>query len=54
MNVGEVRGIPEQIVKHTPDLEDNNRAHTDVFGEKDEEVRVLFGRITKLIPDEEL
>ena len=48
MNVGEVRGIPNQLVKHRP--LDNNRAHTDVtgpVGSKTEvtKIRYLFSRI---------
>lgn len=42
MNVGRVRDIPEQRVVHTPDA--TNRAHTDVEGIKDAEVRVLLRR----------
>jgi hypothetical protein len=45
MLAGKIREIPKQIVTHTPSPEVDNRAHTDVFGEKDEEVRLLFGRI---------
>ena len=37
---GEVRGVPEQTVVHTPNRELDNRAHTDVFGEKTPEVRL--------------
>lgn len=45
-SVGATRKIPEQIVKHTP--EDNNRAHTDVFGiKKDPKIRIAFKRISK-------
>ncbi len=45
MQVGDVRKIPGQQVQHTP-LPDN-RAHTDVLGEKDRdpEVRIKFRRI---------
>jgi hypothetical protein len=39
---GRVRDIPEQIVKHTPDKENNNRAHTDVFGKKTTQAREMF------------
>jgi len=39
---GRVRNIPEQIVKHTPDKENNNRAHTDVFGKKTTQAREMF------------
>lgn len=47
MNVGDIRKIPFQSVEHTPVL--GNRAHTDVFGEKnkDPEVRLKFSRIWK-------
>ena len=47
MVVGRVREIPGQLVEHTPDIEKSNRAHTDVFGEKTEDVRVMFGRLFK-------
>lgn len=43
MQVGEVRAVPNQVVEHTP-IYPTNRAHTEVFGEKDEEVRVLLKR----------
>jgi len=48
MRVGEVRGIPEQSVVHSPINEPPiiNRAHTDVFGEKDEEVRLSLFQIS--------
>ena len=46
LNVGATREIPNQTVKHTP--EDNNRAHTDVFGEKkNPKIRIEFIRISK-------
>jgi hypothetical protein len=44
---GEVRRIPDQIVRHAPLPE--NRAHTDVIGEKTAEVRVLFLRLYQLV-----
>lgn len=47
MLVEKVRAIPDQMVEHTP-LPDN-RAHTDVLGEKDEEARLLFGRIYEVV-----
>jgi hypothetical protein len=47
MGVGEVRRIPGQSVKHTPQQE--NRAHSDVFGEKDEEARVQLNRIATMV-----
>jgi len=43
MNVKKVRDINGQIVEHTP-IKDN-RAHTDVKGEKTAKVKVLFSRI---------
>lgn len=45
MIAGRVRGIPDQTVEHTP-VHPDNRAHTDVFGDKDSnpEVRVLLRR----------
>ncbi len=47
--VGDVRVIPGQTVAHSP-LPDN-RAHTDVLGEKDEEARVRLRRIaTTVLP----
>ena len=51
MSVGEVRTVPGQIVIHTPSLEFNNRAHTDVIGEKKKnpEVRLKFTRIYRIV-----
>ena len=49
LNVGEVRKLPAQTVVHTPDHKNNNRAHTDVFGEKHPEVRVKLSRICKIV-----
>lgn len=41
LNVGQARQIPNQTVKHTPSH--SNRAHSDVFGSKDdEEIRLKF------------
>jgi hypothetical protein len=54
-SVEDVRGIPEQIVEHTPIYEPLsnpplfNRAHTDVFGEKSTEVRFHFMKIYSFI-----
>ena len=55
--VGRVRQIPQQTVEHTPiqgraDVPDN-RAHTDVFGPKEEdpEIQVLFSRQSRLVLD---
>ena len=47
--VGEVRRIPDQTVVHTPDPKTQNRAHTDVFGEKHPEARLQFSRIYKVV-----
>ena len=47
MEVGEVRGIPGQSVDHSPLAE--NRAHTDVRGEKNEEVRLLLRRAAAVV-----
>lgn len=44
---GEARAVPGQSVEHTPLPE--NRAHTDVFGEKDAEVRVKLSRIASWV-----
>ena len=41
--VGEVRGLPWQTVEHKPFSD--NRAHTEVVGEKDEEVRLKLTRM---------
>jgi len=49
MSVGKVRGVPGQRVEHTPDVERHNRAHSDVFGDKDEEARVKLRRIAKIV-----
>ncbi len=52
LNVGKVREIPSQSVEHTPIYEPHstppilNRAHTDVFGEKDEEARLILLQIS--------
>lgn len=48
LRVGEIRKIPEQTVVHTPDLITPNRAHTDVFGKKNPEVRVKLIRASKI------
>lgn len=47
MVVADVRAVPGQGVEHRPQPE--NRAHTDVIGQKDEEARVLLRRISKLV-----
>lgn len=46
LRVGQVRAIPGQSVQHSP--EEDNQAHTDVLGKKDEEARVRLGRIYSL------
>ena len=47
MVAGDIRRIPSQEVEHTPDIDSNNRAHSDVVGEKDTEARLKFRRISK-------
>jgi len=47
---GTVRKIPDQSVVHTPDIENNNRAHSDVLGEKTTEVRERFMQIYRKVP----
>ena len=42
METGVVRQVPGQTVEHTPDVESNNRAHTDVTGEKTTAARAKF------------
>lgn len=49
LQVSEVRAIPNQTVVHTPEV--TNRAHTDVLGVKDEEVRLKLTRIYTWIID---
>lgn len=44
MNVGNIRGIENQEVIHNPRPE--NRAHTNVVGEKTERARTIFYRIS--------
>jgi hypothetical protein len=45
LGVGDVRGLEGQSVHHTPDQTHENRAHTDVRGEKTPEVRVKLSRL---------
>lgn len=49
LDVGKVREIPDQRVEHTPIYQPPilNRAHTDVFGEKDEEARLTLFQISR-------
>ena len=49
MLVTNVREIENQIVKHTPDEPNRNRAHTDILGEKDAEIRLKFSRIFEIV-----
>ena len=46
---GDIRNIPGQTVVHTPNRELNNRAHTDVFGEKTPEVRLKLMAIYQMV-----
>jgi hypothetical protein len=43
--VGDVRTVPGQTVIHEPT--DDNRAHTEVFGEKTPEVRMKLRRLVR-------
>lgn len=52
--VRRVLDAPGQTVRHTPDRRLNNRAHTDVFGPKDPEVRLKLLRAAKWVPGYEL
>lgn len=47
MEVKQVRGISGQSVEHSPLPE--NRAHTDVLGEKNEEARVMLRRAATIV-----
>lgn len=49
LSVAEVRKISGQVVKHSPDREQRNRAHSLVIGKKTEEARVKFRRVAELI-----
>ncbi len=50
-----VRKIPDQSVVHSPDVENGNRAHTDIFGEKKPvEVRERFMQIYRKVRLESL
>ncbi len=55
LKVEDVRQIPEQTVVHTPIYQPDaeppniNRAHTDVYGEKDAEVRLKLMRIYRMV-----
>lgn len=49
LHVGSVRELPDQRVEHTPNIEADNRAHSDVYGKKDEEVRMKLRRIAEII-----
>jgi hypothetical protein len=42
---GDVRQISPLTVEHSPDRERNDRSHTDVVGEKDQEVRLKLLRV---------
>lgn len=49
MVVRDVREVPGQRVEHTPDVETDNRAHTDVFGEKVQKTQVKLRRIATIV-----
>ncbi len=46
---GKVRAIRGQRVEHSPDQETDNRAHSDVIGDKNTEVRTHLSRIYELV-----
>lgn len=45
--VGQIRSVPRQRIDHSP-LTDN-RAHTDVSGDKDAEARIMLRRIAEIV-----
>jgi hypothetical protein len=49
LEIEKVRQLPDQTVVHTPDLTKQNRAHTDVFGEKTPEVRIMLKRLAQTV-----
>lgn len=49
LNAGDVRKVPNQRVQHTPDTARENRAHTDVFGPKGPEERLLLTRLARMV-----
>lgn len=51
LNAGEVRSIPNQEVEHVP--LDDNQAHTQINGEKDEEARLKLMGISDWVIDPE-
>jgi hypothetical protein len=46
---GKVHQVPDQKVVHTPNRELNNRAHTDVYGDKNTEVRLKLMNIYEMV-----
>lgn len=49
MRAGAIRTVPEQDVEHTP--KDTNRAHSDIFGPKDdEETRQRLWDVAEWVP----
>lgn len=55
LEVGEVKKVPDQTVVQSP--KPDNRAHTDVFGDKTPEARIKFSRLADYVyrvddPDE--
>lgn len=52
LDVGAVRGIPEQTVEHAPIFGNpeipDNRAHAEVFGPKNAETRIHYLRIYRI------
>ena len=54
LEAGPVREIEGLTVEHTPDLERRIRGHTDVFGPKTPQARVMLKRIAKWVDGFEL
>ena len=49
MNVGRIRNCHILSVIHAPDIPMRNRAHTNVFGQKNTEVRLHLRRISNVL-----
>lgn len=47
LKAADVRSIKDQRIAHTP--RPRNRSHVDVFGDKDEEVRLKLARLAKIV-----
>ena len=47
LSVGGIRGIEKLTVVHEPDVVTQNRAHSEVFGEKTTRSRMLLNRLVE-------